>query len=254
MGGLERRPSYSFLLVELITCGAVLSTFELVQSLKREGVDARIVSPHNNKELEEYFGIIVEREPKGITIAVSPKCEGDYAYVRTRDERWKGHKSKKIVVSKYIADWLQSSGENVILTLGNGTHERFYNMGLERDIDVLISGNYEDNKNIEETLIYSRRYTKGEGLIVWFGRGTQGARRVGDDVMVYESPSLTEIPLLYNRARTFISMSKDEGWGRPVAEAMACGVPKIINENGGNREIEVVSWQSIAKSFIKQIC
>lgn len=244
MGGLERRPSYSFLFIELITCGAVLSTFELVQALKREGVDSRIVSPHNNKELEEYFGIIVEREPKGITIAVSPKCEGDYAYVRTRDERWKAHKSKKIVVSKYLQEWL---GDGIIIS--NGTHSRFYDMGLERDIDVLFCGNWEENKNILETAGRAKELAPG-GKIVWFGRSTIPL----EGVEVINNPSLDEIPILYNRAKCFLSMSKSEGWGRPVAEAMACGVPKVINENGGNREIEVVPWSQIAKSFIKQIC
>ena len=248
MGGLEGRTLYSFLLVELITCGAVLSTFELVQALKREGVDARIVSPHNNRELEEYFGITVERESKGITIAVSPKCEGDYAYVRTRDERWKAHKSKKIVVSKYLQEWL---GEGIIIS--NGTHERFYDMGLERDIDVLICGNDESNKNIQGTIERARVQCSVSGtslLIVWFGRSVssvQGVESIG-------SPRLEEISRLYNRAKCFVSASKDEEWGRPVAEAQACGVPKVINENGGNREIEVVPWSQIAKSFIKQIC
>lgn len=245
MGGLEGRPSYSFLLVELITCGAVLSTFELVQALKREGVDARIVSPHNNKELEEYFGITVERELKGITIAVSPKCEGDYAYVRTRDERWKGHKSKKIVVSKYLQEWL---GEGIIIS--NGTHERFYDMGLERDIDVLIEGNYESNKSIDDTIDEARRIGGATARIVWFGRRTTDK----PGVLSISSPSLQEIPTIYNRAKVFVKKSHDEGWGRPVAEAMACGVPKVVNLSGGNREIEVVSWESIAKSFIKQIC
>jgi hypothetical protein len=110
----------SFVFKELITCGAVLSTFELVQALKILGVDARIVSDYNNKELENYFGITIEREPKGITVAVSPKCGGDWAYVRTRDERWKPHKSKKIVVSKYLQDWL---GSGIIIP--NGVHSRF---------------------------------------------------------------------------------------------------------------------------------
>src|SRR6266498_1438813 len=110
----------SFVLKGLVTCGAVLSTFELVQALRKLGHEAYIVSKHNNKELEEYFGVKVEREPKGITIAVSPKCEGEYSYVRTRDERWKMHKSKKIVVSKYLQDWLKDG-----IIIGNGTHSRF---------------------------------------------------------------------------------------------------------------------------------
>lgn len=82
------------------------------------------------------------------------------------------------------------------------------------------------------------------------GRAVQNIQGVD----VVGGPSIDEIPKIYNRAKMFISMSRSEGWGRPIAEALACKVPKVINENGGNREIEVVSWQSIAKSFIKQIC
>lgn len=233
----------SFLLKEVINCGAVLSTFELVQALIRLGINARIVSDHNNKELENYFGVTIEREPKGITIAVSPKCEGDWAYVRTRDDRWKTNKSKKIVVSKYLQEWL---GDGIIIP--NGTHERFRDLGLERDIDVLICGNYESTKNIPETLARAG----GIGTrprIVWFGRLTVP----GNEYENITNPSLDEIPRLYNRAKCFISASKEEGWGRPIAEAMACGVPKIINENGGNREIEVVSWSQIANQLIKTL-
>lgn len=232
----------SFVFRELITCGAVLSTFELTQALNRLGIDARIVSDYNNQELETYFGVKIERELKGITIAVSPKCEGEWAYVRTRDERWKQHKSKKIAVSRYIADWI---GTDIII--GNGTHERFKNLNLNRDIDCLISGNYERNKAIDETLARAQGYGK---KIVWFGRQT--VPKAG--VETISNPRLEEIVRLYNRARVFVSASKDEGWSRPVAEALACGVPEVINENGGNREIEVVSWNQIANQFIKVVC
>jgi|SRR6185369_1275686 len=232
----------SFLFKEVITCGAVLSTFELTQALKRLGIEAHIISEHNNQELENYFSTHVERVPKGITIAVSPKCEAEWAYVRTKDERWKTHRSKKIAVSHWIADWI---GTDIVI--GNGTHERFCDMGLERDIDVLICGNYESNKNIDETIQKANMLGR---RVVWFGRST---RSIGE-VETINAPSIEEIPYLYNRARSFLSCSKEEGWGRPVAEAMACGVPEVINLNGGNREIEVVSWESIAKKLITTLC
>ena len=142
-----------------------------------------------------------------------------------------------------MQEWLKDG-----IVISNGTHERFYNMGLERDIDCLISGNYEDNKNIEATIDKAKQI--GGRTIVWFGRGTKSVPGVQN----ISSPDIKDIPKIYNRAKVFISASKEEGWGRPVAEAMACGVPKVINENGGNREIEVVPWSQIAKSFIKQIC
>lgn len=184
----------------------------------------------------------MKREPVGTTIAVSPRCGGEWAYVRTRDDRWKEHKSKKLVVSEYLRDWL---GDGIIIS--NGTHERFYDQHIERDIDVLVTGNNEHVKNIDETLARAKRL--GE-RVVWFGRSvvpTAGIETV-------ENPGLLEIPRLYNRAKCFLTMSRNEGWGRPVAEAMACGVPKIINENGGNRDIEVIKWEIVANKFIQIVC
>lgn len=238
----------SFLLKEVITCGAVLSTFELVEALRKEGISAKIVSDFNNKELEDYFNIQVEREPKGTTLAVSPRCEAEWAYVRTRDDRWLTHNSKKIAVSNWIKEWLENNGQIAEAVIGNGTHERFYNMGLERDIDVLICGNYEPNKNIERTISIARR--RGAKNITWFGRGVNKI----DGVTAISNPRIDEIPILYNQAQSFISASKEEGWGRPIAEAIACGVPEVINENGGNREIEVVIWSDIAKKLIETVC
>ncbi|MFA6445734.1 MAG: glycosyltransferase [Candidatus Paceibacterota bacterium] len=240
--------TYSFILREVINCGAVLSTFELCQALNRLGHTAVIVSDYNNPELEKYFSVNIIRAPIGITIAVSPKCEGDFAYVRTKDERWLNHKSKKIAVSQYIADWLKENGQESVV-ISNGTHERFYNMGIERDIDILLAGNYEDTKNIVATIERAKQIGAGK-RIVWFGRHTV----CGEEYENITNPSLDEIPRLYNRAKTFLSMSKDEGWGRPVAEAMACGVPNVVNLNGGNRDVGVVSWENIANKFIENIC
>lgn len=234
--------SISFLCKELITCGAILSTFELTQALRMLGVDAIIVSDYENKELENYFAITPEKAPRGVTIAVSPKCEGEWAYVRTKDERWKTHTSKKIAVSQWIADWI---GTDIVI--GNGTHERFYDMGLERDIDVLIEGNYESNKNIDLTIKQAKAY--GE-RVYWFGRTTKAVA----GITTIDHPQLEEIPRLYNRAKVFLKASKEEGWGRPIAEAKACGVPKIINLSGGNQKIEVVQWNQIANQLIKTVC
>lgn len=231
----------SFLFKEVITCGAVLSTFELVQALRSLGHNAYIISKHRNPELENYFNITVFPEPVGTKITCTPRLVGDYAYVRTKDGRWLNHKEPKIAVSQWIADWVGT--ETVI---GNGTHKRFTNYNLKRDIDILIEGNDEKNKNIEETIEEARKRTKGK--IVWFGRQTKKMPEVEN----ISSPGLDEIVTLYNRSKVFLKMSKEEGWGRPVAEARACGC-KVINLSGGNKDIELVSWDSIAKKLIKYL-
>lgn len=244
MDAVEGKAPISFLFEELITCGAVLSTFELVEALRKIGREAYIVSPYRNQELEEYFKIVPVTEARGVTIAVSPKCQAEWAYVRTNDPRWLQHDSKKIAVSEYIKKGLDKKTRCVIV-LGNGTHERFYNMGMVRDIDVLICGNDESNKNIEETIANARDIASIEDpRIVWFGRSTSGKH----NIETITAPNIRDIPVIYNRAKVFLSMSKDEGWGRPVAEAQACGC-EVINKNGGNRTIEIVSWGNIANQL-----
>ncbi|MCU7551299.1 glycosyltransferase family 4 protein [Chitinophagaceae bacterium LB-8] len=45
------------------------------------------------------------------------------------------------------------------------------------------------------------------------------------------------LPLFYRNARAFIFPSEYEGFGMPVLEAMACGCPVILSDNGVFREI-----------------
>jgi len=230
----------NFLFDEVITCGAVLSAFELCQAI-REYRECNIVAHFDNKELEEYFNIKrigLSARPEGIDITFTHKLKGDYAYVRTQDERWLKHTEPIIAVSEYIKE---EFGGTVI---GNGTHERFSDIGLERDIDVLIEGNSETNKNIPATIEEARKHGK---KIVWFGRHTKDL-----GVEHYSNPSLKDIVILYNRSKTFLKMSLTEGWGRPVAEAKRCGC-EIINLSGGNKEIEIVSWDEIAKQLLKYL-
>ena len=258
METMEKRPSINFLFDEIITCGAVLSAFELCEAVRKLGRECNIIAKFKNKELEEYFNIEKighHGRPEGIDITFTPKMHGDYAYVRTNDKRWLTHDEPIIAVSKYIQDTIGGS-----VVIGNGTHKRFYNMHLgenledwehvqpnlvyKRDIDVLIEGNYEPNKNIVETIKEARKHGR---RIVWFGRTTKNL-----GVEHCSGLSLDEIVSLYNRSKKFLKMSKDEGWGRPIAEAKACGC-EIINKSGGNKDIEIVSWESIAKQLIKYL-
>ena len=227
----------NFLFDELITGGSVLSAFELCQAI-REYRECNIVARFDNKELEEYFHIKrlgMSVRPKGIDVTFTHKLKGDYSYIRTDDERWLKRKDPVIAVSKFIQD--KYGGE----VIGNGCHERFSDIGLDRDIDVLIEGNFEPNKNIEATIEEAKKHGK---KIVWFGRHTKDL-----GVEHYSNPSLKDIVILYNRSKKFLKMSLNEGFCRPIAEAKRCGC-EVINLNGGNREVEIVSWDSIAKELL----
>ncbi len=49
----------------------------------------------------------------------------------------------------------------------------------------------------------------------------------------YVAPDDAQLAELYNRSRIFLVPSKYEGFGRPGAEAMACGAALISTKNGG---------------------
>jgi glycosyltransferase involved in cell wall biosynthesis len=57
------------------------------------------------------------------------------------------------------------------------------------------------------------------------------------DLVFQKNFSDQELPLVYKHARAFIFPSEYEGFGMPVLEAMACGCPVILANNGAFREV-----------------
>ena len=58
-----------------------------------------------------------------------------------------------------------------------------------------------------------------------------------EDVVIQKDIIAPELPLVYKHARAFIFPSEYEGFGLPVLEAMACGCPVVLADNGVFREI-----------------
>ncbi len=63
------------------------------------------------------------------------------------------------------------------------------------------------------------------------------ALRLDDDVLVLEQISDSQIPAVYRHAKGFIYCSYAEGFGMPLLEAMASGVPVVSSNNTGLAEV-----------------
>jgi hypothetical protein len=239
----------------LITCGGIITNFEHCRELRKRGYDAFISANGRNPQLEkEYPDVPVypitklsQLQDEDVLIAnwwmqcdqlINYKgkkfqfVQGNdlKAYIgdelkakclKTRqDPRW-----KLIAVSQYAGEWTGREFQIV----PNGISERFFiQHNLNRDIDALIEGNNEPNKNI----LYSINEAKKDGhkRIVWLGRETQPIA----GVETITNPPQQEIPKIYQRAKHFYKHSLSEGFCLPILEAKASGCIIHTWDQGNN--------------------
>jgi glycosyltransferase involved in cell wall biosynthesis len=114
---------------------------------------------------------------------------------------------------------------------------------------VLYVGTIEPRKNLPRLLhAFARRKRAGElpHTLVCVGRYGWRARDVrstverlalGEAVRFLGYVPFADLPALYNLAEFFVFPSLHEGFGLPVLEAMACGVPVIVGRNSSLVEV-----------------
>jgi glycosyltransferase involved in cell wall biosynthesis len=243
----------AFTTTNTITCGGLLVVFEYVKRLKARGYEADIFAEEGNPELEKSFGIEVQPFSKVLDLTADDtiiavrweQCEylsplpckkfqlvqgDDIALLGddvTRAECSKWRKDERwnlIGVSQFV---LMRWGRGVVVP--NGVNERFFQrLNLPRDIDVLVEGNNEINKNIGVALQIAK--DSGAKTIVWLGRETVPV----EGVECISNPKQEDIPALYQRAKVMIKLSKSEGFCLPILEAMASGSLVATTNMGGN--------------------
>lgn len=169
-----------------------------------------------------------------------------------------------ITVSEYCkADIVESLGvpeEKVVVTY-HGVHERFRRLATE-DIDqaillkygitrdyLLFVGTLQPNKNLE-TLIAAyyhlrQAYRLQVALVIAGQKGWHydGIYRKVQDLGLEQDVVFTgyvvdeDLPTLYNQAQLFVTAACFEGFGIPVIEAMACGVPVVASKAAALQEV-----------------
>jgi glycosyltransferase involved in cell wall biosynthesis len=103
-------------------------------------------------------------------------------------------------------------------------------LNLPEDKKIILSvSSAEPRKNLR--IIHELMQTISDDFIlVRVGKG------IGADV-VFDNLGPTELNAIYNAADVFLSPSLEEGFGLPVIEAMACGLPVVLSDLDFFREV-----------------
>jgi len=106
---------------------------------------------------------------------------------------------------------------------------------------ILCVGTLRYHKNILnliEAFLKLKKKDKIEEKLVLVGRPDRKAKRIysflsslaqGDDIQYLGEIEPGHLPYIYNLARAFVMPSFYEGFGLPILEAMACGIPVVAS-------------------------
>lgn len=239
-----------------ITCGGMIIPFEYISRMKKRGIETDMFAEEGNPELEAFYGIKVrplsELQTTENDVIISTRweqCERlngmqgrKFQFVQGDDIQllgddisrnqcafWRNHPDWELIgVSRYsLMRW--NRGE----VIPNGLNERFLtSLPVTKDIDILIEGNNEPNKNIPAAMSIALgvKTVRPNTRIVWIGRETDD--RMGIECIT--NPNQEDIPSVYQRAKVLIKLSKSEGFSLPILEAMASGCLVVTTTMGGN--------------------
>ena len=191
-----------------------------------------------------YYGPLRPRVPTVVTVhdlAALRHPEWFPAWTRTYVPRVVPHTiraaTRVIAVSEFTARELEELvgvPRTRIRVVPNGVDAVFTPEGPRADGDyVLAVGTLEPRKNLERVALAAKRAGVELRVVGEIGWGDVGAGtatwlgRVDDD----------ELARLYRGARCLVYPSYYEGFGIPVAEALACGTPVVTSRDSAMAEL-----------------
>ncbi len=99
-----------------------------------------------------------------------------------------------------------------------------------KNIEALVqayTGEFSDGEPVELVLHCFNPYRPGLHIEAQVGRV---ARRPHAPIVISPPGSQADLIRLYNRCDVFVLPARAEGWGLPIVEAMACGLPPIVTD------------------------
>ena len=116
-----------------------------------------------------------------------------------------------------------------------GLEDGFVEEGERADLGrpyALTVATLEPRKNLETLLAAHRLLGDGLALAIAGGEGWRARPQLeGEGVLPLDFVPHEQLPALYRGAEVFVFPSRFEGFGMPVVEAMACGVPCVVSSH-----------------------
>lgn len=158
-----------------------------------------------------------------------------------------------ITVSQFVADDITTTyGERVgekLVVISEGVDDSYKPVddvdakkihrthGIEKPY-LLYVGNAKQHKNVQLLLDAFSTLKRGDLSLVLVANGPEvKSLNLPPRVKVVSQVQDSELPALYTAAECFVTASLYEGYGLPVAEALACGCPVIASDCGAVNEI-----------------
>lgn len=115
----------------------------------------------------------------------------------------------------------------------NGVDAEYFTPGGEEGDYFIFAGTFEPRKGIDDLLDAWRALPRPKPRLVLCGdRGWRTNVREEEGITITGYVTRDELRELYRRAIAFVYPSREEGFGIPPLEALACGAPVIATRTG----------------------
>lgn len=175
---------------------------------------------------------------------------------------------EQIAVSQWIADILQDKyGKTNVAVIGNGVdHQQFYAEPRQKNACMTVGVMYADEKSFKgcdlaiASVIKARELIPDLKLVSFSARKPVSTLPLPENTQFYYRPEQNSIRHIYSKCDAWLFGSRQEGFGLPLLEAMACRTPVIATKagaapellaNGGGMLVDIGDVHGMADAIVK---